>query len=275
MKHPCRYALIRFMPYAQTGEFANVGIVLMSPTARFFGYKLMDRVVRITAFFDDLDAGVYKHSRDVFRDELDRISSMVQRAFIGAVGGHTTDFANHAFDELVKVRQAIIYADSPRAALIDDPKTALDNFYEHYVGRSFVTPQNKERLVEQRVRGILRAADLQRLYAPRVLGEDYQARLPFVRLDEQQKAIKLIKPLDLDRRTPTALYDHGWEWLGKILKLRKDGQFDGDVLFAVHPPKENCSGNAVAYAQVKAEFERAEIHVAEDNDRKRILEFAE
>ncbi|MFP3758365.1 DUF3037 domain-containing protein, partial [Cupriavidus sp. SIMBA_020] len=67
MKHACRYALVRFMPYPETGEFANVGVVVMSPTARFFGYKLLDRVGRITAFFDELDVTVYKRARDTFR----------------------------------------------------------------------------------------------------------------------------------------------------------------------------------------------------------------
>ncbi|PLZ01137.1 DUF3037 domain-containing protein [Burkholderia sp. WAC0059] len=274
MKHACRYALIRFMPYTETGEFANVGIVLMSPTAHFFGFKLLDRVGRITAFFEELDASVYKRSRDTFRAELARVCDMTQRAFIGAVNGPSTDYANFVFDELVRPRQAIIYADVPRAMVEDDPARALDKLYNHYVGRSFVTSVYQERIVEQRVRNILKAADLQRTYQTKVLGTEYQARIPFVRLNDEGIATRLIKPLDLDRKDPTRLYDHGWEWLGKVKRLRYDQQLRGDAMFVVRPPEKNFDTVASIYADLKHELEHANIEVAEESDQDKILEFA-
>ncbi|MGU7780500.1 DUF3037 domain-containing protein [Burkholderia sp. PU8-34] len=275
MKHACRYALIRFMPYAETGEFANVGVVLMSPTARYYGYKLLDRVGRITAFFDELDASVYRRARDTYREELARVGEMIERAFIGAVNGPSADFANFAFEELVKPRQAIIYADAPRAAMIDDPADALSKFFEHYVGRSFVTPAYQERQVEQRIRNILKAADLQKLYQARVLGTDYQARLPFVRVDKNGVATRLIKPLDLGRNDPTRVFDHGWEWLGKIRKLTHDRQLRGKALFAVRAPEDNFGASSAAFAEVKQEFERvSNIVVAEEHEQEKILAFA-
>jgi len=35
-----RYAIVQFMPYPETGEFANVGVVLACPTQNYFGFKL-------------------------------------------------------------------------------------------------------------------------------------------------------------------------------------------------------------------------------------------
>jgi len=40
MNIACHYAIVRFLPFVETGEFANVGVVLFSPNARHFG---MDR----------------------------------------------------------------------------------------------------------------------------------------------------------------------------------------------------------------------------------------
>jgi len=40
-KLACQYALLRFRPFAETGEFANVGIVMLAPEARFFGFRLL------------------------------------------------------------------------------------------------------------------------------------------------------------------------------------------------------------------------------------------
>ncbi|WP_250500567.1 DUF3037 domain-containing protein [Caballeronia sp. GAWG1-5s-s] len=275
MKHACRYALVRFMPYAETGEFANVGIVVMSPTARFFGFKLLDRVGRITAFFDDLDAHIYKRARDIFKDEMQRIGDMAQRSFVGAVNGPTADFANFAFDQLVTPRQAIIYADMPRAAMVDDPAKALTDFFDYYVGRSFATPVKRERQVEQRIRNILKAENLQKYFHARVLGTEYQAKVPFVKVNVQDNPVKLIKPLDLDREDATKIYDHGWEWLGRIKKLRRDGQFRGDALFAVRPPHESFGAGMSAYAEVKSEMENAGVAVVDEDDKTAIIEFAE
>ena len=69
-KFACQYALLRFRPFAETGEFANVGIVLLAPEARFFGFKLLNRYGRITQFFKELDKKVYLNGRGLFKEEL-------------------------------------------------------------------------------------------------------------------------------------------------------------------------------------------------------------
>ncbi|WP_413913220.1 DUF3037 domain-containing protein [Candidatus Skiveiella danica] len=39
------------MPFVETGEFANVGVVMFAPTARYFGFKLLGgRYARVTNF---------------------------------------------------------------------------------------------------------------------------------------------------------------------------------------------------------------------------------
>ena len=51
-KLACRYAILKFLPYTETGEFANVGVVLACPATGFFGFKLETRrYARFTDFF--------------------------------------------------------------------------------------------------------------------------------------------------------------------------------------------------------------------------------
>ena len=60
-KVACQYAIVRFAPYVETGEFANVGIVMMAPKQRYFKFEVeLKRYGRITKFFDDVDAKLYK-----------------------------------------------------------------------------------------------------------------------------------------------------------------------------------------------------------------------
>jgi hypothetical protein len=58
-KFACRYAVVQFVPYSETGEFANVGVVLICPETGYFGFQLQTRkYARVTAFFDELKSPV-------------------------------------------------------------------------------------------------------------------------------------------------------------------------------------------------------------------------
>ncbi len=53
MKHKtiCNYAVIRFLPYPETEEFVNVGVILACPETRTIDYMLETRRRdRITGF---------------------------------------------------------------------------------------------------------------------------------------------------------------------------------------------------------------------------------
>lgn len=74
----CRYAIVQFMPYAETGEFANVGVVLACPQTGYFDFKLQTRrYARVTAFFDELHRDVYVGAIKTMQSELERIQRMV------------------------------------------------------------------------------------------------------------------------------------------------------------------------------------------------------
>ncbi|RKP50760.1 DUF3037 domain-containing protein [Trinickia fusca] len=278
MKHACRYTIVRFMPYPETGEFANIGIVLMSPTAKYIGYKLIDRISRITAFFEELDANVVRRARKVYANELVRITQSIEKAFAEAPMGPSADFANFVFSELVKPREGVVVAQGDRVAMADrQPSEKLEELFEHYVGRSFATKAYQERYVEKRIHEMLRAADLTSLYHERTLGKSdtYKARLPFVRMNGTGEAIRAIKPIFLAHDDPSRLYDHGWDWIGKIEKLRRDRTLQGDVLFAAAAPKEAFGPRAAAFAEISEQLKAHGIVLAQETERGRILAFAE
>lgn len=79
-KFTCQYALRhRFCPFVETGEFANVGVVLLSPEGRFFGYKLLKKYGRITQFFHQLDRKVYLDGKALFLEELERFAAHLRQ----------------------------------------------------------------------------------------------------------------------------------------------------------------------------------------------------
>lgn len=55
-KYACQYKIVRFTPYVETEEFANVGVVLYCPATGVLDYKLAPkRFGRVTSFFDGMD----------------------------------------------------------------------------------------------------------------------------------------------------------------------------------------------------------------------------
>ena len=189
MKFVCRYAIVRFAPYVETEEFANVGVVLLCPHAKYFGYKLIDRsIARVTAFFDELDVNVFRNARRDFGKELERIGGLIEHAFAGTnLQGPDLSFAGLAFDELAKPRDSIMYVSEPRTVLANDPAEQLADLFDRYVARTFATTRTyQERVIQKRIAAMLVSADLKRLYKEQDVGDvNYHARFPFVRLERR------------------------------------------------------------------------------------------
>src|SRR5690606_13433554 len=74
----CQYAIVRFMPYVETGEFANVGVLLWEPKNRYLGFKLLRRKYgRITQFFEELEKAVYLRAMGDLENELSRVKQLL------------------------------------------------------------------------------------------------------------------------------------------------------------------------------------------------------
>jgi len=78
MKHACQYAIVHFLPYIETGEFANIGVVLFCQEKCFFDFRLLQKGrSRITHFFDKLEPEIFIQGKKLFEKELIRIRTML------------------------------------------------------------------------------------------------------------------------------------------------------------------------------------------------------
>jgi hypothetical protein len=277
MKYACQYAIVRFLPYAETGEFANVGIVLTCPQTGYFDFKLSTKIRRVSAFFEELDSSIFRNTQKSFKAELVRVRAMLAAAY-GNDQEQPTQINkalfNHLFAEIVRPREAMIRFDDPRVALTENPNEKLTELFEHYVERNFVTKQYQEKLIERHVSQTLKQADLMKIYTPAVLGNTaYRVRFPFVKM-ENDVATRVIKPLHLAQEDPTQLFDHGWEWVGKIRKLNKEKLLPSAVLFAVNPPNISNTECTAAYEEIMAEFRNQKVSVIPYEDTSELIKFA-
>ena len=136
----CQYAFLRFRPFAETGEFANVGVVLMAAEAGFFDFRLLKRYGRITQFFYPFDREVYLNGRELFKEELQRFAGELRSdALDGGRRAPNLLLASKRFAELVRPRDAMLHFDQQRLILAADPEAKLDALYNHYCERNFMS----------------------------------------------------------------------------------------------------------------------------------------
>lgn len=275
MNTACHYAIVRFMPFVETGEFANVGIVMFAPNARYFGFKLLgNRYARVTNFFEQMDAKVFRASMGTFREELQRIDGMLkQMGTDRRMKSLDRDGAVRLWGEIIKPRETMLRFSDSRVVLAEEPRAKMLALFEYYVERNFVNREYQEQILERGVRGWLRDAKLlNQFHAGRVGNDEYHAQFPFV-AGPDDKPEKIIKPLNLDYAEASKIIDHGGQWVVRINALKKRQLLPAQVLFAVNGPVDSTP-RGKARREVVDELEEAGVIVAPYNQAQVVIDFA-
>jgi len=275
MNTACQYAIVRFMPFVETGEFANVGVLLYAPKGRYFGFKLLvNRHARVTNFFEELDGKVFRSVMSAFREELERTARLFQR--IGADRRYKAlDHvdADALWSELIKPKASTLQVSEPRIVLAADAAEQVATLFEYYVERNFVTREYQEKLLERGIRGWLREAHLLNQFLPTRIGnDDYHAQFPFVALQDEVP-IKAIKPLNLGYPDASRIIDHGGQWLVRVNALKKRALLPPRVLFAVEGPNDSTARGRAA-REITDALADTGVTVASYRERQRVIEFA-
>lgn len=275
-KIACQYAIARFAPYVETGEFANVGILMLAPRLGYFGFKLETRYYRrITRFFEELEPKLYRETLQTLREELQRIRQLLKaHGFDVRKQVNDTDFARQIFSEVVRPRESIMRFSEPRVVLADEPEDKLRDLFEFYVERNFITREYKETVLEKKVRTWLGQAQIARCFQRMTVGDDqYHAVFPFVETVDN-RPVKIIKPLHLAQDRPNKITDHGGTWLFRLNELRRRDKLPERVLFAVAGPGHADARRYQAFEEIAGRLAEAGVEVTDYGNRERVIEFA-
>lgn len=271
----CQYAIVRFMPFVETGEFANVGIIMMSAKERFFGFQLQtNRHARVTDFFDDLDAKVFKCAMADIKEELARVRQLLMaHGFDRRYPTNDTDFAKRLFAEVIRPREVMLRFSAPRTVLVADPDKALGELFAHYVERNFVTKEYRETLMEKGIRKLLSTANIADRFVKKAVGnEAFRVTFPFVAV-ENEKVGKVIQPLDLAHTNTSNILEKGGVWQFRVNELRKRQCLPEQVLFVVKGPTTHDKRTG-AYEEAVAMLDQPGVTVLPFHGEQEILQFA-
>ena len=129
----CNYAMVRFAPDRETGEFVNVGVVLYCREAGFFAARLeLQRQKRVADFFPESDARVFEEAQRFLQAECERVKVLLCDPRAGL-----DDAARlGVFRELVKPRESLLRFGEIGTAMAADPAKLIETLFERYVNRS-------------------------------------------------------------------------------------------------------------------------------------------
>ncbi len=269
----CRYALVQFLPYAETGEFANVGMVLLCPDQKYFGFRLQNtrHTKRITGFFERLDRTAYVRALKLFQGELVRVKTVLDNEVF-----RRADFeaARQLFGALTHPREAVVRFSTTRAIMTADPAQEVENLFGRYVEHDFATPEHREDVLKKRIGQLLHALPLARHFQAHTLGNDEtRARFPFVLMDKEQP-IKAIKPLFLAQDEARKIFEHADFWLPKLRRLRTRGLLPDATLISTEAPNEDDGKRYKAFIEVRDELAGLDLLTVAANDDAAIKRFA-
>ncbi len=268
----CRYAIVQFLPYPETGEFANVGVILLCPEAKFFGYRLQTRRFgRVTAFFERIGRTTYSRALRLFAQELEGAATGFNEE---AFARNDPEAARLAFDRLTHAREAILRFTPQRVYLAVAPEEALEHLFGHYVDHDFVTREYQENQLEKRIAAMLKTMALNQPFHPQVLGNDeIHARFSFVQ-GVPGAAQKIIKPFFLAQDEPNKIYDHADPWIQKARRLKSRNLLPRRVLFTLDGPPVSDTKRYHAFDEIRRELMALDFEVVAAEEDTAISRFA-
>ena len=274
-KIPCLYSIVRFAPFVETGEFANVGVIMIAPEQRFFDFKLLiQRHARVTHFFEQLEPKVYRTTMRNLQEELVRIAALLrQHGFDKRLKTNDVAFAKGLFAEIIRPRETVVKFGEPRAVMAEDMHATLEELYGYYVERNFVTREYQEAVLERGMRRWLYQARIVDRFTRQEVGDDdYHVTFPFVARHEGHP-VKAIKPLHLAHDQPSKILDHGGQWLFRVGQLKRRGLLPERLLFAVKGPAGDGARER-AHQEIVGSLMDTGATVLPYDDKEHILNFA-
>lgn len=266
MKQLVNYALVRFMPFDETGEFANVGVLLCAPETGYWQFKLAPaKFARVTDFFKEMDKQVYTAAIKNFKAELELI--MLQAKAYSAK--ELFDY----FKETTRERQALLRFSNPRALLCEKPDIELNALFQRYIHRDFATKQYREHMMDQALRKQIGALNNAARFTDRKIQAGIREfKVPFA--TEGTNNLRIIKPLAFEHQTANDLYEHGEKWLNRLNAVVKEGIAVADDVLLPIDTIQLRGDKKQAYDLIRNELKGKGFQVVNFAETDRVIQFA-
>jgi len=273
----CNFSVLRFMPYPETEEFVNIGIVLSCPQLGTFMYKIeTHRRERVTNFFPELDVDLFIEGRHSIEHELKRLTAGLNRGLSTPPQPHfhfKEESFRQLFKEIVKPRESLFRFGDIGTVITLNEKKALKELFAYYVERQFaVHEEYHETVMKKRIACVFKAKDLLKNYHEKKFGNDqYHVNIPFV-YERNNCALQAIKPIDLNKEDTTRIIEYGDRWRMRIQRLRDMKDFPVKMLFVVRQARSGIRHDIAL--EIRESLSKLDTFSVSEHEDDKIIDFA-
>ncbi len=265
MKHACLYSIVRYAPHIETGEFANIGVILVAPAVGQMLFRLTRKnSKRINSFFGrQAQLGAVLES---LRHELTLSQELTRTAAENQILAH--------FNYLTEPRDNIIQFSPLRPILCNVLETCLEELFARFVTQDEVQREiRSEDAIAREIRQMFQQAHISGFREQVLEGELTHLKLPLVCQKAQQTAA--IKPLAFEQQEPAQILDHCDQWAARFRRAEEDGVIRlQDVLIPIYLPPAIDARQQKAMERTRHTLQTLGLQVVDCDDRQQIAHFA-
>jgi len=228
MNRVYQYSIIRYLPFSETGEFANIGVIALDLESDRVAFELAPkRFQRVRNFFDTSAHEAYGAAIDMLRVELGRVAH-----YLPAAGGWS---GKSLFSEVTRPRESSIVFSEPRAIQSGEALPRIvERLFARYIKREFAAPESAESVLTKDIRKALTRNGIKHFKHVRLEDDVVPVTFPLAYRD---RTLRAIKPLAFSQRNPLSVFDYGAHWRKRLSYLLERGKIErGNLLLAVEGP---------------------------------------
>jgi len=217
MKTRYSFTVLRYVHDIGTGEFANVGVALYAPEAKYLGAMCTPRYGRLSKMFLDVNGDYFRslmrYIETRFEELADRLRSELPLDKRESVMGFAT--------EVLPRDDSSLQWSEPGAGVTSAPAATLDQIYERMVEK-YAERQKASRTDEEVWRVFRRELETKEvmgfLEPKRIAAEDYDYEFGHAWLN---RVWHVYEPVSFDLQEADSVLDKANRWLGRITILRE------------------------------------------------------
>jgi hypothetical protein len=235
MKVTYTFTVLRYVHDVTTGEFANVGVALYSPEAKYVGAICTPRYGRVNRMFLDIDPSHFKSLMRYIQSRFEEYGERLQTELL--------------FDSLpktvIEIARGILPSDDsslqwsdPGNGVTEDPAMMLETLFVRMVQRyeeKHRPPSREDEDIWKEFKSQLeRRRVLAHLRPKRIVAKDYDYEFDHAR---QNNIWHMYEPVSLDLLEPDSILDKANRWLGRVTIL-KDAKEEFKLYMLLGEPRD-------------------------------------
>lgn len=221
MTHSYSFSVIRYVHDVVTGEFANVGVVLYSPSAKRLIAETTQAYSRLSAFFGQIDGDHFRKVMRRLNSRIEDLDAEISERDGGAPSVHAAELVGR----ILPKDDSALQLTPAGAGVTTNLDRTLQQVFERHVTRYAERPTRQARTDEAVLDALKRPLQerhlLSRAQPMTIQTPDYDLEFPIAWLNGQTNVCDAVS---LDYKRGEDIIKQADRWTGRAWNLNRTGR---------------------------------------------------